>query len=276
MNRKLDEKLIELAFGDLPEEEATRVVGEASQDPEAARALQDYRDMRDGLRKLSDIPPHQLSNERLRAAILNRGAAKPARPAGISWLWMPAAAAVLTLGTLMIRQMQTPTVEPSVAIKESTNPLQIPDLDVPVAGGTTFDGATMATKAPAPDITESAPRVADAPTTSSANRIASAARRSPRRSIETRPKAAPKVDDTPISADMVALASNVGNRIADGSGARNEAAPAPMTMAGATAMRAPAPTPKTPIIIIEAETDALTGAQRATEVDNASNVLVGG
>jgi hypothetical protein len=57
-----------------------------------AESLKQFRQIRDGLRQLADVPEHQLSNERLRQAILQQGL-KPKRTAEpiLSWLWMPVA-----------------------------------------------------------------------------------------------------------------------------------------------------------------------------------------
>ena len=53
---KFDDKLAQLAFGDLSPEEARRIEAQANADPEAARMLDTYRSMKAGLRDLAEAP----------------------------------------------------------------------------------------------------------------------------------------------------------------------------------------------------------------------------
>ncbi len=102
MNKKLEDKLAMLTFGDLSPEETTRLEQEVAGDPKAVMVLRQYRDMRSGLKALHDIPEHQLSTERLRHAVLNQGLKPTSRPQ-LGWLWMPTVAAVLTFGIVLVR-----------------------------------------------------------------------------------------------------------------------------------------------------------------------------
>src|SRR3569832_1202380 len=107
MKKKLEEKLAMLAFGDLNPEETTRLEMEVAGDRDAMLALEDYRGMRSGLKAMGDVPEHQLSTVRLCHAILNLGLKPMSRPQ-FGWLWMPAAAAVLTFSIVMVRQVRGP------------------------------------------------------------------------------------------------------------------------------------------------------------------------
>ena len=117
MNGKFEDKLAQLAFGDLSPDEAARIEAQAKNDPEALHALNTYVGMRAELRDLKDVPQDQLSKERLRDAILAQGlkpgAEKKSRP--WAWAWMPLATGALVFA-LMISRGPTPSSgEPSVS-----------------------------------------------------------------------------------------------------------------------------------------------------------------
>jgi len=108
MNGKFEEKLARLAFGDLTPEEAERMEGKVQSNAKAAQALTEFRQIRAGLRDLAEVPEHQLSNERLRQAILARGLEPEPikeRRAGrdFGWLWMPVAAAILGVAIMNVK-----------------------------------------------------------------------------------------------------------------------------------------------------------------------------
>ena len=69
MKKRLEDQLIELAFGDRHESG----VAEGASTPEAAARLKEYRAMRSALGQLRELPEHQLSTERLREALLHQG-----------------------------------------------------------------------------------------------------------------------------------------------------------------------------------------------------------
>lgn len=95
MERNYEDKLMELAFGELNPEEATRLEARLEADPLAARDVAFTRLMREDLLSLADnVPPDQLSKERLRQAILGNGLhpVPMRRSLGLGWLWAPAAA----------------------------------------------------------------------------------------------------------------------------------------------------------------------------------------
>ena len=100
MKRNNDDRLFDLAFGDLSETEAAEFEARMSAEPGVASELSDLRTLKADLKSLADIPPHQLSNDRLRDAILGQGL-KPTRSLDWSWLWMPALSCALVAGLLV-------------------------------------------------------------------------------------------------------------------------------------------------------------------------------
>lgn len=105
MNRKREEELMQLAFGDLRREMgASR---EIDTDPEAAKTYQAYCEMRDGLKALRDIPEMQLSTERLRDAILREGL-HPKRGPVWNWSWITTPLAVGACAFVVVTMMRKP------------------------------------------------------------------------------------------------------------------------------------------------------------------------
>jgi hypothetical protein len=109
LNKRKEDRLIQMAFGEFgaeigtPEKEADR------------KMLETYSTLRKSLVEARDIPDHQLSNERLRHAILGEGLhqAKTKTEADLGWLWNSlgicgiVAVFVLVLG----RRAHSPTPE---------------------------------------------------------------------------------------------------------------------------------------------------------------------
>jgi hypothetical protein len=85
MNRRFKNRLIDLAFNDLSQEESAKLEAKASKSPKAAKELRDWRVLSESLKELNP-PEHQLSNDRLRAAILGQGL-KPKPVVQKSWDW---------------------------------------------------------------------------------------------------------------------------------------------------------------------------------------------
>ena len=96
MRRKLKDQLMRLSFGELTPEEAGVVQREAAGDPESRQMMRDCQSMRSDLGLLKNIPPDQLSTERLKQAILAKGL-EPAPSTGSSfgWVWMPVTVALI-------------------------------------------------------------------------------------------------------------------------------------------------------------------------------------
>lgn len=112
MKRNSDDHLFNLAFGETSEAERAELEAKAATDPAVAAKLRELRNLKADLRSLADVPPDQLSNDRLRDAILGQGL-KPKQAFDWSWVWMPALSCVLVAGLMMgIRHRQS--VEPSL------------------------------------------------------------------------------------------------------------------------------------------------------------------
>jgi hypothetical protein len=272
MNRKLEDAMVRLAFGDVTPEEVVALEREAASNPEAARALASYRRMRDGLRDLYDVPQDQLSKERLRHAILASGLKPQPTQSPRGWLWMPAAAAVLAFGFMLARpgarnggvEIVGPAGGP-VAIHAKEPTLFNPDLQPPASSGLDIvrpgTGAATAAK-----VTETNPTVA----------IRTAASTAPRRRKGSRSHR-----EAPVFAsisDTVAVIPNT----ADGDGfvpdrnaivANHAGESSGLDAAAGTAASAPT---AQPIVLIEGSKDNDTGAQKATEVDSSKNVRTSG
>jgi hypothetical protein len=251
MKGKVEDKLAQLAFGELGPSEAAQLERQVQNDPEALRALSLYKEMRDGLRSLSDVPEDQFSKERLRDAILTGGLRPvPNRPeSNRVWLWMPAMACVLGF-TLMFGQnlIHKPKARTELVLNEdrllprlsTNNSIEMPAKDLanskygpfappalkPVAS------ASLATKTVDPDEVD-------------------------RRII------AENVDDDAYDPDLGHLPS--GSAALAGGTVAVSRTPASHTSASSG-----------PIVLIDQDTDEQTGACKATEVGSSSNVLVGG
>lgn len=98
MNKRIEDQLARLAFGELSEREEAELRRACECDPEARKALDQYQTIRHGL-KLLPVTPHQLSTERLNEAILRQGLRNPSEPSPWRWLSAPtwAAATVLAI-----------------------------------------------------------------------------------------------------------------------------------------------------------------------------------
>jgi hypothetical protein len=207
---------------------------------------------------MADIPEHQLSTERLRHAILNQGLKpKPARRQ-IGWLWMPATAMVLAFSIAIIRNM---------------NSSALPQVGGPVADNRlSTDGSNL------PDSVVAEPRLENAFAFATASgeiisvekKAASAAkpsvhRRTHREAASDEGAQLEELKDA-IKKEFENMASTPP--VAVKALAASEPKPA--------AKRSAVVAEEAPIVIIDSTKDKTTGAQRATEVDSASNVLVGG
>src|SRR4051812_9961538 len=90
MSRK-EEKLIQMAFGELPEPQAAALDETLQQDVKAADTLAAFRQMKNDLRVLSNaMPEAQIGIERIRDAILKEGLKETSPAPRWSWKWMPA------------------------------------------------------------------------------------------------------------------------------------------------------------------------------------------
>lgn len=107
MKRRDRDEIMDLAFGELSPDAARRVAESAKVDARMAQDLRDAEAMRDALLELRAVPDDQLSVERLRAAVLDRGLQPhPAR----NWVWLPAAVACFAVAVVATRSMLRPHV----------------------------------------------------------------------------------------------------------------------------------------------------------------------
>ena len=266
MRNKFEEELAQLAFGDLSDERASKLRAQAGPDPETARTYEMYCRMKDELKSLAvDVPSDQLSTERLRDAILQRGLTeKPVARTRPSWVWVPIAAGIFAFGIAFVKGM-LPAVNPTTSVVVSSN-AAIDNADVAIP--------ELRIEKPTPDLTaptldrRAAVMTEKVPVRVAANETRGRRVRSadlPSRSEATEPTLPDAY--TAVSFDRasteqgMSLASNTYNF-----GGEAEKTDAVVAVASEPA----------PIIVIQADTDYTTGALRATEVENTANVVVGG
>jgi len=253
MKGKVEDKLVQLAFGDLSPSEAKRLEQVAERDPEAHRALVVYKEMRDGLRLLADVPEDQFSKERLRDAILKEGL-KPApyRPtSNRAWLWMPVAACAIGFGFVFVRRtMVTVKSEPQVVMSsKSLRPTPLVEIKEPIRVAVNTAPTAASFVGPAqPKLRE----VSDL-----------GSRHGNRHRLE------PNEVDPAIFAripDGGEFEDALGTAVLEDDTPTPTTAPHNDTVTAASG----------PMVMIDPDKDASTGAQRAREVGSSSNVLVSG
>lgn len=269
MNRKIEDKLIELAFGDLDSHEGARLEAIAAADPEAREALEAYRAMRFGLRDLSEVPADQLSKERLRNAILGQGL-KPAsaRSPWREWLWMPAAACLVAFGLMVFRQNQT-VGTPEIVVG-NFEPSQVSPYFDPLVDPLQ-EAAKVAAALPAASENLDTPQVAARPARPTLRRRT----RIEAPSTERRGAGTGLVADLGSAGTNIVLAGNIvvpvnieAAKVDGGMGGAADAGNLVRPREG-TAVNPPS------IVLIEETKDVETGAFRAVEVKE-SNVVIGG
>lgn len=263
MNRRLEDEIARLAFGDLPPARAQALERLAETDPEVKRALATYAGLRQGLKAMSPSAEHQLSSERLRREILEKGLGARARQTfDFRWLVLPAAAAG---AFFFVQSMQRPgsiSNSPPVLVQAPTE-----------------DGTRVALREPgtqAPEAVAPAPAVSSAPSTGRPVAV----RRSPR---TVQPAGGIVEGATRVASKTIDLKSNAGvpsMAFAPGVAMRataDAAAPAAESFGGGVGLAGvrTAPAKAEAIVVIQPVRDAATGAFRATEVASPSNVLIG-
>jgi len=248
MKGNLEDRLAQFAFGEISPSEATELEQILERDPEARRAYQTYKQMKVGLKSLSEVPEDQFSTERLRDAILTQGL-KPApikRPNPIVWMWMPLAASVL--GFMMVYERNTlfrhkvsPQIVMCANLSKSRSAVAfelVISVDHIVRVATTVGESKL--KNPIPSM---------------------AVHRHHGHRVK------PEPDTNVIYADWEGMDDNVTPSSPDHG---------PSLASRSMQTKSMAASESSPIVFIESDRDAQTGAQKATEVGNASNVLVGG
>jgi hypothetical protein len=276
MKRDMEDRLVRLAFGDVGPEEAAELERDARSDPDASARLAEYRRLKADLRSLHEVPDDQLSSERLRHAILNQGlrSERPAR-SRFGWLWMPAAAAAIAFALITIRLPGT-TGDPLFVMGE--RPVASPEIPWDLGDGVAlafpggeFDfGPSVQEPVAAAQPEENPPvrrtvvvsnrRPASPPRTSSTS--SSSARAEEQKNDLLAPDRAPdRVAANPPSAGTGG--GGIGSLATAESGDQKRAEALGASSGGPT------------LVIIEPVRDQQTGAWKATEVENANNVVIG-
>ncbi|HEY3782402.1 MAG TPA: hypothetical protein VGL56_15070 [Fimbriimonadaceae bacterium] len=265
MKRRDEDRIIDLAFGEIPDSEAGRLQEQYNSNPAAAQTLSQFKRLKADLPLLNDIPDHQISTERLREAIL-RGGLKQKRN---YWAWslVPALAAAASLFFLLPRnpsaqtvsRVQTPAPETTVAFE--TLPSQESAFH-PETELTNLNHAVRSTYSYGSD--------------NNGDDAKPALKQPEKRKREYVP--------AELNSSMVAL--NSAGQAGDAVIPQTEAAPANQPASQApTDLTAAPPADDTSaaamndpqkIIVVHDAEDNSTGAQQATEVDPTSNVVVGG
>lgn len=261
MNKREEDRLIEMVFGELNPNDESVLSHRVASDEELAAFASEWEELRDDLKSLKDIPEMQLSSERLRDAILGQGL-RP-EPA-INWwnfAWVPVAACLALL-----------IVVPSIR-GNKTAPMIVMN-DTPLKSSSVLSGAPKLELPRPKDLVITIPPVA--PTVAKLDATKSIAKPTVRLALAERPgsfrkaiRSTEAAFQAPISRSNSARGTAfTGNRDAMAKSQFDSA----MTLAGDTS----APTLDDSVVLIEPGTDASTGASKATELASISNVVVGG
>lgn len=247
MKNHHDESIIALAFGELTEAEATKLKAEIAGNEESRELLAGYAAMKEDLKRL-EVPPHQLSTERLRDAILGQGLKpKPVFPWKLAW--MPVAAAAVAV--LASQFMGSGRDAGSVAISTTDSAKSASALDPSLR----FDPVGDLVLESLPDLRDELPPANETVRAEKSGNTKNLSynRRSSRRA-ETRvavmDSAAKTVTEKPSadSFDTTTAPFYGDNESKEGSA----------------------------IVLIEKERDTNTGASRAIEISDPNNVVIGG
>lgn len=264
MKPRDEDSLIQLAFGELTEAEASQVREALKHDRVGASKFAQYERLKDGLALLREIPEPQISTARIREAILGQGLRQ--RPDGLRWAWVllgPAVAAVAAISLYPFRgEMPRLAGVVAPARKDSTM--------------VAFVKPEKVTFAPPLEITSpgnAALTVVDFGTVSTTGESRHASRRHKRKATND--------EDFVANLDRALAYQDV-----------SQTTPVPASLAGIAAptardavLRSVSPAPKTPtgsakntdkILVVKDAPDNVTGAQQATEVESNSNVVIGG
>ena len=263
-----------LAFGELSDDQALLAEQDVRHDPESARTLRAYRSMRADMKLLNNIPESQLSTERLRRAILE-GGLKPKRDYGRwNWLLVPLATGVAALAiTTMIKRSNLPNSghAPNIVMNQST-------LTPPESSESAFQF-----EVPKPHVSfGTAPGIGEANLDTA---ISFGSNDAPEAASAPAPRERAHVALRGASKQLIATVSSAP---AAGRAAAPQLKPAgpaaSMPAAELSAVRIPqdtsaddnAPTNASKIVVVDSTNDSDTGARPATEVGSSTDVVVGG
>jgi len=272
VKKKVEDQLLMMAFGDLSAEEVAKVQAQASVDPEAARTLHAYSRMKEELKLLSDVPPDQLSTERLREAILARGLREPRPVSRPTWLWMPAVAAVAAFALVVVKGNLQHPAPMMTALVDKTDGKSLPGMD-PIKIVTPAPTVSHSNVVNPPSITKESGSTVVAYLEPGQNRHV---RRSRYDALASR-------GSEPVASTSGSI---IGNASAEGLSSMDASAPSAASASltsfdGNSKMdsdpnrEAPADS-KPGLVVIQSETDSQMGTHKATEVANSANVVVGG
>lgn len=258
MNGRFEEDLVQAAFGDLTSEQTAEVERKASQDSETARIFASYKDMSEGLKSLREVPDHQLSTERLRHAILSQGLAPRRSGWGFGWLLVPAGAVAMTVLGYQLLKSEHSTTAGVASRQERSNPLVVGATGDVASNGKLLERDLMKLfeeeLSGGGSVTERSSLPTDEPSTTRSSQLPSRARS--------------RVEYTGISVGATSFGPDPGSVEASVEGSGSPAMTADTT---------PGPQQdNSGIVVIEPDRDHATGANRATEVSSARNVVIGG
>ncbi|CAN5617129.1 hypothetical protein BH11ARM2_BH11ARM2_25900 [soil metagenome] len=254
-----EDRLVRFAFGDVDERERAEIEAMVANDPEAKRTVEQYRSMRHDFSRLKEVPEDQLSRERLRDAILARGLRTDAAPerSKFGWAWMPLAACVLAFAYVVMPRPSSSSADPTLVAMNDAKPALV-DLSSGI------QRKSVVAKKIEPKVTK--PIIIETP-------------KSPfPRKATVEPD---RFDHTELirhdREESKPKPTNDEGENTKGFMARNDPSPQPTPP-----VVTPQPTPEppkekpsdAPIVIVEPSPEP--GTNAAQEVENASNVLVGG
>lgn len=245
MDRKTEDLIARLAFGELTEAEAAQVRAMAGRDADTAKALDSYELLRSDLRQMRDVPHDQLSKERLQSAILAQGL-KP-RPVrhGFPWVWAPVATVAAALALFVFMQPSNhgvPGGEKEISHDiVARNDTVIPN--DPYTSPLNTDDTRM--------LTQTIERVAATP----------------------RPEETTKAPPAPVRRSRTVHRYHASGREQEHT---PDMEPAKLALNSASAPRSTvaASQPRESIVLIQTERDGNTGAKSAVEVQQTEDVIV--
>lgn len=252
MNRRLEDEIALLAFGDADPKRTAEIERIAETDPAVRKALAQYRAMRQGLQAMSPSIDHQLSSERLREEILRRGLEPKRR--GFDWRWatLPLAAA----GAFALVAWWPSGSDAQPVFVEAAKEAPRVALSAPVT-----EPDFMAEPSPMPALViKSAPPKA----------VRTLPQPLAAKVTEARPIVSGEPERVAVRAQDEAAVPSVSS-----AGRGGVASPAGLGFGASVATFVADKSESDPIVVIQPVRDANTGAYRATEVASPSNVLIG-
>ena len=274
MKRREEEKLIDLAFGELADEEAMQLKSSLHNNVRAAARLSDYRRLQADISLLNSIPEPQISKERIREAIL-RGGLKERR-VHLSWALaaVPSLIAFVSLGLFLSKNSSSHVsnvasvgnAAKSVAEVLYPKSEDLASTVIPFQGPVLHPDTELTNpdQAVRTDVTFGTPMLASAPL--KARRLKFSTHRS-----SAGENGLSDIDVKSLSAMMETDQTSNPTGILGKSAAKVSGSPA--IGSGSTLGSAGQ---YSKIIVVHDSQDGATGAQQATEDDTTANVLVSG